>query len=390
MIPPRTHLRAHPNLLSGTGPEGPGPRASHPIGAAARRLALALALAGCQGSAAPAEPAAADTPAAPAAAIAWTRAAPPIDLSLVEAPARVLLAPGSSAGVAPPFPARVTALRVQPGQAVAAGDPIAEVTMPELIQAAGDHQAASTRLQAYERRRDQLESLAKEGLARLAEISEIDVAIAEAQAQSARALATLKVAGVDPQGARALLRSGGKVTLRAPIAGVVTEVLADLGDTYDPARGPLCRLLGESPPRIEARFTRVPPADARFELRLDARPPIPLRTVTEAPAIDGRDAALPIWFEPQEPMTLRPGTIGQVVALLGDTAGVVAVPPRSVTLHEGRAHVVGKERGPIVVTVLASAPEAILVRAVDGPPLRPGDELAADAAAVLRPGGDDE
>jgi hypothetical protein len=205
-----------------------------------------------------------------------------------------------------------------------------------------------------------------------------------------RAHATLQSAGVAPAGARAILRSGGKLTLRAPIAGTVTEVAGVLGGNYDPTSGPLARILAPSPARIEARFTRLPPVDARFELRLDDRPPIPLRVIREAPTIDGRDAALPIWFEPEQGQSLRPGTIGQVVALLGDTDGVVSLPPRAVTLDGGRAFVVSQGRGPIAVHVLASAPEGILLRAAEPPQLRPGEAFAADAAALLRPGQGDE
>lgn len=323
-------------------------------------------------------------------AIPWIEAAPPLDLSLVEAPARVLLAPGSSAEVTPTYPARVILLHVQPGQDVALGDPIVDVIMPTLIQAAGDHQAATTRLRSYRGRRDQLEALRREGLSRLAERSEVDIAIAEAEAQEARAHATLQSAGVAPAGARAILRSGGKLTLRAPIAGTVTEVAGALGGNYDPTSGPLARILAPSPARIEARFTRLPPVNARFELRLGEAAPIPLRVIREAPTIDGRDAALPIWFEPEQGQSLRPGTIGQVVALLGDTDGVVSLPPRAVTLDGGRAFVVSQGRGPIAVHVLASAPEGILLRAAEPPQLRPGEAFAADAAALLRPGQGDE
>ena len=42
------------------------------------------------------------------------------------------------------------------------GDPIADVVMPDVVQAAGTYSAAATRVEAYGRRAAQLESLKKE------------------------------------------------------------------------------------------------------------------------------------------------------------------------------------------------------------------------------------
>ncbi|MCB9702210.1 MAG: efflux RND transporter periplasmic adaptor subunit [Myxococcales bacterium] len=381
-----------------------------------RALALALALAllplACQSAAgdptgaAPAE-AAADEPHEPA-AVRWieTEAARP--LAVAEAPARVLIAPGSAAAIAPPFPARIDTIKVAPGQTVSAGSVVAEVTIPAVIAAAGDLRAATTRKAAYQQRHDQLEALRREGLARLAEIAEVEVQIAEAEASAAVAQATLRSAGLSPKDAQRLLRNGGRLPLRTPIAGVVTEILTGVGESHDPSAGPLLRVVGEGPLRIEGRFTRPPPVDARYLLDLaGGGPSIPVTPIAEAPAIDGRDAALPIWFSVAAPPPaegegagedtagaktpapipqLRAGAHGRIRVLLGDLDGVVSVPAEALVIHDGVAQVVAREGGARPVRVLVSDGHQALITAEGGPKLAPGVALAADAAQLLHPG----
>jgi cobalt-zinc-cadmium efflux system membrane fusion protein len=117
--------------------------------------------------------------------------------------------------VFPPFAGRVTALRAQVGDAVRAGQPLAEIAAPEFGQALADA-----------RRAEADEALARETVARQHELHEAGLAAAK---DLREAQAALSRAEIERQRARARLAQlgatggGSSFTLRAPIAGVVVE-----------------------------------------------------------------------------------------------------------------------------------------------------------------------
>ncbi|BDG10224.1 efflux RND transporter periplasmic adaptor subunit [Anaeromyxobacter paludicola] len=352
----------------------------------ARRAALPLLalLLACKGapSAPQPEPTA---PAAPSAATPWVKARTAEGLSLLEAPATVLPAPESSGNVVPPFRARVARVHVRAGEQVRKGQPVCDVIMPEVLQAAGTYAAASTRVQAYQRRRDQLESLKKEGLVRAADLLEVETRLAEAKADQQGALATLRVAGLEGADAARLLAGAGQLTLRSPIDGIVTEVKASLGETREAAGEPIARVAGEGEARVEARLARSLPAHARYELALATGERHPLALIGRAPVVDGRDGTALAWFSPPAAARLTPGLAGRLVVQLGQGAGA-AVPARAVALAPEGAYVVVNRGGAparVAVQVLATSGADALVRG----DLKAGDEVAADAAlAEARPG----
>ena len=114
-----------------------------------------------------------------------------------------------------PFPGRVTALRAQVGDAVRAGQPLAEIAAPEFGQAIADA-----------RRADADEALARETVERQRELLEAGLIAAKTLRE---AQAALSRAEIERQRARARLAQLGATsdaatfTLRAPIAGVVVE-----------------------------------------------------------------------------------------------------------------------------------------------------------------------
>ena len=91
-------------------------------------LALAFGALGCSGAGEPASSSTEETVApTPRVTIAGT----PHDLSLLEAPARIVPAPGSEARVAASHDARVVLVHVRAGDHVEAGAPIVDVVIPE-------------------------------------------------------------------------------------------------------------------------------------------------------------------------------------------------------------------------------------------------------------------
>ncbi|HET9598669.1 MAG TPA: efflux RND transporter periplasmic adaptor subunit [Anaeromyxobacteraceae bacterium] len=301
------------------------------------------------------------------------------ELALLESPAVVLPTPESSAGVSPPFRARVVRVSVRPGDRVERGQPVAHVVMPEVVQAAGAHASAATRVEAYGRRKAQLDELKKEGMVRLTELLETETRLAEARADQQGALALLRAAGLGADDAQRILAGGGEVPLRSPIAGVVTQVKTAIGEQREAAGEPMVRIAGEGDPRVEARVARTLPGTAEYELWLPTGERHPLRPVGRAPQVDARDGTTLVWFEPLRRGTrLVQGQTGKVKTRLEKEEKAVAVPARAVGLAEEGPYVVAHRGGKgerVRVEVIAATGSDALVRGA----LAIGDEVAAEA-----------
>lgn len=355
-----------------------------------RRASLAVAAlvaaAGCTRKEAPPAPAPAAqaapaaAPQAASAATPWVKARNAEEVAVLEAPATVLATPESNAGVSPPFRARVVRVRAKPGERVRRGDPVADVVMPEVVQAAGTYASAATRVAAYERRAAQLEALKQDGMVKLTEVLDVETKLAEARADQQGALAMLRVAGLGAEDARALLASrGGEVPLRSPIDGVVTQVRAAIGENREAAGEPIVRIAGEGEPRIEARLARVLPRAAEYDLALPTGELQPVRLVGRAPQIDPRDGTMLVWFAPQGGTRLVQGQTGKIKIRLEEEEGAVAVPARAVGLGPKGPFVVALRAGKAVlvpVEVLAATGAEALVRGQ----VQIGEEIAAEAA----------
>ncbi len=326
-------------------------------------------------------------PAAPApaeedssAATRWVRPAPAEGVALFESPARVISGPEAQAAVGAPLRARVLRVRVQPGQTVAVGDVLAEVLMPELVQAAGQLSAAGIRLETAQRRKAQLDALKAEGLARSAELGEVEARLADARADAQAARATLRAAGVSDAQGQALLEGSGSTPLRSPIAGTVTAVDARLGETRVPESGPLFEIAGSGVVRVEARLTVAPPPQARFELVAPDGRRSALTLGALSPRVDPNDGTRQAWLVPDGDGALPPPG-SSVRVRVRPPAEWRSVPTRAVAMTpEGPAVVVreGAQVRVLRVKVLAASGAEVVI---DG--LGAAAEVAADAAQAL-------
>jgi cobalt-zinc-cadmium efflux system membrane fusion protein len=351
-------------------------------------VALAAALAGCGAPRAAEPPARAAPSPAPTAAAApglaasartpWIHARAAEGLSLLEAPAVVLAAPGGAAAVAPPFRGRVVRVAVRAGERVSRGQIVAEIVMPEVIQAASNHVAATTRLEAYARRKEQLQALEKDGLVKLSDLLESETRLAEARADQQTALGTLRAADLGAESAARLVEGRGQVALRSPIDGVVVEVKAALGETRDGAGEPLARIAADGETRVEARLSHAPPAGARYELLTPSGERHDLLLVGRAPIVDPRDGTSAAWFAAATGARLPAGLSGRLIIHL---AGAAAVPARAIAQDANGTYVVARRGAAALraaVEVLATSGADALVRGA----VAPGDEVAADAVLV--------
>ena len=323
-------------------------------------------------------PPAAHADAAPSAQTAWVPVRPPEGQPFLTAPALVLPAPQAAAEVTVPFRARVGRIRVRAGDAVERGEVLVEVVMPEAVQAAGAYVAAGVRVEAYRKRRAQLLALQPEGLVRVSDLSEAEVALAEAEASRTTAAATLRSAGIDPGGAAALLSSGGAVALRSPIAGVVSRVSVTAGAMREPSGGALVQVSGPGEVRVEARLAPGWPEKGPFTFRAPGSPEVAVQLLRRDAVVD-RDGTRKAWFGLEAGSAVTAGTTG-ILQARAEERDLRVVPARAVRLHEGQSEVI--RRGPsgrpeaVPVTVVSSNGTDALVRGALGP----DDRVAEDAA----------
>lgn len=336
----------------------------------------ALALAAC---ARPVVETPAPTPSEPSSTTRWVRARPATEVSLLEAPARVLAAPEAAAAVSPPLRARVLKVRVRAGQTVAEGEPLLDVMMPELVQAAGAFSAATLKVDAYSKRRAQLEALKAEGLVRSAELAEVEATLATVRADAQAARATLRAAGISDRQAEGLLASDGAVSLRAPIGGLVTAVDAVPGEVREPTGHPFAELAGVGASHVEARLPGAFVEGAPFEFITTSGAHVALVALSVSPRVEVRDGARLAWFKAAgDSAALYPGAPGRVRLMA--QPGWRAVPARAVVGHgEQTSVVIRKDQTPTAVpvkVVASSGAEAV----VDGLP--DGVEVAAEGDRV--------
>lgn len=339
--------------------------------------ALAIALAsGCDARDATPAPAAAPGPSS--APVPWVAARPPAATALLEAPARVVPAPDGRAVITPPLRARILAVRTQVGSTVEANAPLLDVALPEAAAAAAAYLAASDELAAHERRASQLEGLRAEGLARVGDLASIQLEIAQLRGAREIAATTLRAAGVPLAHAKGLAASGGRTTLRAPVAGVVIAMNAVLGASHAPEET-LVELAAGAASRIEARLPRPLPAGARVEFVPIGGEAIAAKVVTVAPTRDA-DGSTRVWLDLDAPAPA--GALGRIRGTLPETAAV-AIPTGALGRASDGAFVWKRDgdrptRTPVRV-IATSGAEAL----VEGIAL--GDEVAALASAIAEP-----
>jgi multidrug efflux pump subunit AcrA (membrane-fusion protein) len=274
-------------------------------------------------------------PTARSVATRWVESRPAEDTTILEAPARVLPSPDSVASLAPPLQARIVKVRVHPGQRVVQYEPLIDVLMPDVLHAAGDLVGEQLKVEAFSRRKLQLEALKAEGLARVAELAEVEALLATARADSQAARATLRASGVSDRLAEGLVSGDGVVSLRSPIAGIVSSVDAMVGEVREPAGRTLVTVVGEGDGRVEARLpSSVGPA-ARFSFVSGAQARA-IELISISPRLEAADGSRLAWFSIPD-AGLSVGATGRV--RIGADPSWRVVPARALLEVEGRTRV---------------------------------------------------
>ncbi|HEX5108218.1 MAG TPA: efflux RND transporter periplasmic adaptor subunit [Vicinamibacterales bacterium] len=139
------------------------------------------------------------------------------------------------AEVGTPVAARVTRLPVNAGDAVRAGEALAELSSPELGRQRAEYLSASARLTLAEAALERKRTLAAEKIVPLREVQEAESAAGEARAALRASRAAIAAFGVEPPAADEDSASPSVFTLRSPIDGSVIERNAVVGQMLDPS-----------------------------------------------------------------------------------------------------------------------------------------------------------
>src|SRR5690349_12427795 len=135
-------------------------------------------------------------------------------------PAVVEADPSRLVKVLPPLGGRITQLKVQLGERVKEGQPLAVLDSPDLGTAYADHERATVLLELARKKLDRARGLSKIGGAAVKELQQAETDYVTADVEHTRADARLKQIGVNPETSQPMRT----VTITAPIAGSVIEL----------------------------------------------------------------------------------------------------------------------------------------------------------------------
>lgn len=150
-------------------------------------------------------------------------------------PAVVEADPGRLIKVLPPLAGRVTQLKVQLGERVAADQPLVVIDSPDLAAAYADHDRAKVLLSLALKSRDRQRSLVKIGGAADKDLLQAETDYVTAEVELKRAEARLKQIGVEAE----TTSKSRTVTVIAPMAGSVIDLAVAPGAYWNDATAAL-------------------------------------------------------------------------------------------------------------------------------------------------------
>ncbi len=284
---------------------------------------------------------------------------------------------GASQQVSSPWAGTVSAVLVQEGEIVQAGQPVLRLRSPEGLRAAADLARARSDAALAQRQAQRDAQLLAEGIIAAARQQQSQAQAQAAQAELARAREALT-------GVRASLAGHGEIELLAPISGRVLRRFVAPGDALTPQQ-PALQIA--DPDQLEIRFGV--PASLRGALR----PGLPLQLADGSHAqvvaigadLDPASQQIPVRARLQTPGTHVAGERFEVTLLLPAPPAALAL-PRSALLPDGEAHLAYWRNGDRfhavrIAQVLGSAGDTVVVMA---PGLTPGAEVAIRGTAALK------
>jgi membrane fusion protein, heavy metal efflux system len=150
-------------------------------------------------------------------------------------PAAVEADPARLAKVLPPLAGRITQLKVQLGEQVASGQPLAVLDSPDLGTAYADYDRGKATVALAIKSRDRLRELVKGSAISIKELQQAETDYLTAEAEKQRAEARLRQVGVDPE----TQSKSRTVTIVAPVSGSIIDLAVAPGAYWNDTTAPL-------------------------------------------------------------------------------------------------------------------------------------------------------
>jgi len=271
--------------------------------------------------------------------------------------------------VAPPFAGLVSKVLVLEGQAVRAGQPLAELISREAAAAAADRSAAAADLKLAQSEHARAAKLVQEGIVAGSRLEQ-----AQARLEAARGLAASR------SSAGAGAAASGRYVLRAPFAGRVASVSAAPGQGLQALEAAFV-IDRDGPIQVQANL----PAALAGQVRVGDPARVEganAKVVAIGSAIDPKTRAISLRVE----MAAQPGFIpgrSTVVEVLSPGQGLLDAPRSALARVGGRPAVfvvVGETFKPTPVEVVSVAGDRAVLRG----PLKAGASVAVVGVSELQ------
>ncbi|MCG6898021.1 MAG: efflux RND transporter periplasmic adaptor subunit [Thiocapsa sp.] len=289
--------------------------------------------------------------------------------------------------VAAPQSGVLESLLVAEGEHVSAGQALAELRSPELVDAQSQYLESLTRLELVESELARDRMLFREGVIAERRLLESQSKQRELTTLVEQRLQLLELAGFSDEDIMTLARTRrltSRLPVRAPIAGVVLEQMVSTGQSV-PAAAPLYRVAELKPLWLEIHV----PVDRLAGLREGGRVLLPGEgiagtIVTIGRMIHAQDQGVLVRAEVREGTErLRPGQFVEVQLSVAADGESWRVPLEALVRHGGDAYLfVAREGGfaALPVRVLADEESSVVV----GGGLTAADRLAVSGVVALK------
>lgn len=259
---------------------------------------------------------------------------------LLSLPGRVTFRPQAQSAVGAPVAGRVVAVLVRAGEGVKAGAPLLAIESAEAAAARASLDQAATRLVVAESAFRRHAEMLDKGVGLAFEKQEAEGRLKEARGENERARAAAALLGAG---------QGARVSVRAPVDGVVMAIRVGAGASVVPGGEPLIEL---GDPKQLLVVAQAPEGDlGRISAGQEAQVDIPAlaarltaRVENFSPRVDPESRRTQVYLAlAGRPEGLRSGMMAQVVLRVGVEESI-SLPATAVLIKEGKRRVVYVER----------------------------------------------
>jgi cobalt-zinc-cadmium efflux system membrane fusion protein len=301
-------------------------------------------------------------------------------------PARVAIPPAQVRVVSAPQAGLVDALLVAVGEAVEEGQVLARLKSPDLLTLQRDYLQTLTRLGLAGSELERDKALFEEGIIAERRLAQKRSRYAELAAQGDQGRQALHLAGMDEASLRRLERERrltSDLAVRAPLAGVVLEVMASVGERAEPL-APLYRIAHLDPLWLEVRAPLESAEQAAVGTAVTAVDgAVAGRVLLVGREVDPDSQTVLLRAEVTRGAAgLRPGQFVQVRLGLGQ-ASALGAPAVAVARSGGQAYVFRQVSGGFAAVPVQVLSERAGVAVLRGP-LAAGERVASGGVAALK------